>query len=46
MDAAPAGSARSRWRTSSAARLYYDEQLRDAFFGFLIPDLIVWVIGT
>ncbi len=26
------------------ARLYYGEKLREAFFGFLIPNLIVWAI--
>ena len=26
------------------ARLYYSEKLREAFFGFLIPNLIVWAI--
>jgi hypothetical protein len=26
------------------ARLYYGERLREAFFGFLIPNLIVWAI--
>jgi hypothetical protein len=27
-----------------AARLYYGEKLRDAFFGFLVPNLICWAI--
>lgn len=27
-----------------AARLYYGERLRDAFFGFLVPNLICWMI--
>ncbi len=26
------------------ARLYFNEKLREAFFGFLIPNLIVWAI--
>ena len=26
------------------ARLYYSEKLREAFFGFLIPNLICWAI--
>ena len=26
------------------ARLYYNEKLREAIFGFLIPNLIVWAI--
>jgi hypothetical protein len=26
------------------ARLYYSDKLREAFFGFLIPNLIVWAI--
>jgi hypothetical protein len=26
------------------ARLYYSEKLREAFFGFLVPNLIVWAI--
>ncbi len=26
------------------ARIYYGEKLREAFFGFLIPNLIVWAI--
>ena len=26
------------------ARLYYGEKLREAFFGFLIPNLIAWAI--
>ncbi len=26
------------------ARLYYGDKLREAFFGFLIPNLIVWAI--
>jgi hypothetical protein len=27
-----------------AARLYYGERLRDALFGFLVPNLICWMI--
>jgi hypothetical protein len=27
-----------------AAELYYGERLRDAFFGFLVPNLICWAI--
>jgi hypothetical protein len=27
-----------------AAKLYYGERLRDAFFGFLVPNLICWAI--
>lgn len=27
-----------------SAQLYYGEKVRDAFFGFLVPNLICWVI--
>ena len=27
-----------------SARVYYGSQLRDAFFGFLVPNLICWMI--
>ena len=27
-----------------SARLYYGEKVRDAFFGFLVPNLICWMI--